>query len=122
LARQRAEAGRALAEELVRLDRYYGRLLEDPAVDDSLRAPAGRTIAELQRLQDSGTSLGAAEAADLGRIAEAAGLLLRFADDGAVVFGSDRAASDVPAVGNPEPRLLGRVLIVDDMTPPTASC
>jgi sigma-B regulation protein RsbU (phosphoserine phosphatase) len=81
---------------------------------DSLRAPASRTIAELERLQDSGTSLGAVEAADLRRIADAAGLLLRFADEGAVVFGGDRAASEVAAGGNPEPRLLGRVLIVDD--------
>jgi hypothetical protein len=34
---------------------------------DSLRAPANRTIAELEQLRDSGTSLGAAEAADLRR-------------------------------------------------------
>lgn len=85
-----------------------------PQLGDSLRAPAGRTIAELERLEDSCTSLGAAEAADLRRIADAAGLLLRFADEGAVVFGVDRAASEVAAGGNPEPRLVGRVLIVDD--------
>ncbi|HUQ15932.1 MAG TPA: response regulator [Gemmatimonadales bacterium] len=112
-------AGRAASlARILNLAREMIVVIDGPAtvrqLGDSLRAPASRTIAELERLRDSGTSLGAAEAADLRRIADAAGLLLRFADEGAVVFGGDRAASEVAAGGNPEPQLLGRVLIVDD--------
>jgi DNA-binding response OmpR family regulator len=112
-------AGRAASlARILDLAREMIVVIDGPAtvrqLADSLRAPAIRTIAELERLQDSGTSLGAVEAADLERIADAAGLLLRFADEGAVVFGGDRAASEAAAGGNPVPRLLGRILIVDD--------
>jgi CheY-like chemotaxis protein len=118
-------AGRAASlARILDLARQMIVVIDAPAtvgqLGDSLQAPASRTIAELERLRDAGTSLGAVEAADLRRIADAAGLLLRFADRGAVVFdptaaeGGDRAASAVAAGGNPLPRLLGRVLIVDD--------
>jgi hypothetical protein len=70
-------AGRAASlARILDLAREMIVVIDGPAtvrqLGDSFRAPARRTIAELERLQDSGTSLGAAEAADLRHIADVA--------------------------------------------------
>lgn len=95
-----------------------------PALDrlgDALRYLASRVLGELERLRQAGPPAGPGEAADLQRMADAAGLLLRFADDGAAAFDAPPAdAGDVaasPATGAeraPAAALSGRVLIVDD--------
>jgi len=88
---------------------------------DALHDLASRVLGELERLRQAGPPAGPGEAADFQRMADAAGLLLRFADGGTAIFDASPAdAGDAPAspaVGgesSPGPALSGRVLIVDD--------
>ncbi len=102
---------RDTAREMIRL------IDASPAAFDrlghALRVPASMLLSELEQLRHAGPPVGLDDAADLQRMADAAGLLLRFADGGAAALdapaeaGSDLEDGHAPALG-------GRVLIVDD--------
>ena len=87
------------------------------ALRASLRAPASAVLSDVGRLRRAG-GLGARETADLARIADAAGLLLRFVHEGAEALVPSAAVPESPPASVPELAVpsgpAARVLIVDD--------
>jgi DNA-binding response OmpR family regulator len=87
------------------------------ALRASLRAPASAVLSDVGRQRRAG-GLGARETADLARIADAAGLLLRFVHEGAEALVPSAAVPESPPASVPELAVpsgpAARVLIVDD--------
>ncbi len=89
-------------------------------VGPGLRVPASRVLVELERLRLAGPPVGPGDEADLQRMADAACVLLGFADDGIAAVGSHAGAARAPTA--PAARLddrapaapPGRILVVDD--------